>query len=87
MKFLHVAFVVVFAIFIAWIMFKFTRGEPFTTNFNPGENLEKDIHGYSYVFGDKRSDLDTYFGFPDDIRAVFSKRLLPDIIPQDPPKN
>lgn len=87
MKLLYVAFIAVFAVFVAWCIFKTMRGETFTTNFNPDDQgMEQTIHGYAYAFGDKRSDLDTYFGFPDDIRAVFSKRLLPDIIPQDPPK-
>lgn len=83
MKTLHVIFIAVLAAFVTWIFFG-KRGEMFTTNFNPGENLEEDIRGYSYAFGDKRSDLDTYFGFPDDLATLFSKRLLPDIIPQDP---
>lgn len=84
MKTLHVVFAAVFAVFVFWLFMKFK--ENFTTNFNPGENLEKDIHGYSYVFGDKRSDLATYFGFEDSIRSGFAHRLLPDIIPQDAPK-
>ena len=58
--------------------------EFFTTNFNPSSNnLEQDIKGYRYVFGDKRSDMNTYFGFPDDINSGFNKRLLPNIIPVD----
>jgi hypothetical protein len=70
------------AIFGTWMFMKFK--EDFTTNFNPDDQgMEQTIQGYAYQFGDKRSDLDTYFGFPDDISAEFSKRLLPDIIPQD----
>lgn len=45
--------------------------------------MEQTIRGYAYQFGDRRADLDTYFGFPDNLSALFSKRLLPDIIPQD----
>jgi hypothetical protein len=58
--------------------------EFFTTNFNPSaNNLEQDIKGYGFAFGDKRSDLDTYFGFPDTIQTGFAQRLLPNIIPMD----
>lgn len=84
MKTLHVIFVAVFAVFFTWMFMKYR--ESFTTNFNPSENLEQDIRGYSYQFGDKRSDLDTFFGFPDDLNTVMNKRLLPDIIPRDPSK-
>ncbi|AGE56405.1 hypothetical protein PBCVNEJV1_725L [Paramecium bursaria Chlorella virus NE-JV-1] len=82
MKTLHVIFVAVFAAFCTWMFMNFK--EKFTTNFQPSaNNLEMDIKGYAYQFGDRRADLDTYFGFPDNLSAVFSKRLLPDIIPQD----
>lgn len=88
MQNLHVFAIVIVAIFATWFITRniYTKRamEFFTTNFNPSaNNLEQDIKGYGFAFGDKRSDLDTYFGFPDDIQAVFSKRLLPDIIPLD----
>jgi hypothetical protein len=58
--------------------------EKFTTNFDPDDKgMEMTVKGYAYQFGDKRSDLDTYFGFPDNLNAEFTHRLLPDIIPQD----
>ena len=87
MQKLHVFAMVVLAIFATWFVTRYVYTkrtlEFFTTNFNPGENLEDEIHGYKYAFGDKRSDLDTYFGFPDTIQTGFSHRLLPMIIPQD----
>jgi hypothetical protein len=88
MQNLHVFAIVIVAIFATWFITRniYTKRamEFFTTNFNPSaNNLEQDIKGYGFAFGDKRSDLDTYFGFPDDIQTVFSKRLLPDIIPLD----
>lgn len=87
MKNLYIAALVVAAIFATWFVTRhiYTKRaiEFFTTNFNPGYNLEDEIRGYRYAFGDRRSDSYTYFGFPDDIKTVFSKRLLPDIIPQD----
>ena len=85
MQNLHVLAIVSLAIFATWFVTRniYTKRamEFFTTNFNPGENLENEIHGYR--FGDKRSDLDTYFGFPDDIQTEFAHRLLPDIVPMD----
>ena len=82
MKTLHIVFMVTLAIFCTWMFMKHKEG--FTTNFNPDDQgMEQTIQGYAYQFGDKRSDLDTYFGFPDDLNAEFSKRLLPDIIPYD----
>jgi hypothetical protein len=88
MKNLHVFAIVILAIFATWFVTRnvYTKRtmEFFTTNFNPSSNnLEQDIKGYGFAFGDKRSDTDTYFGFTDDINAGFSKRLLPLIIPQD----
>lgn len=88
MQKLHVFAIVIVAIFATWFVTRniYTKRamEFFTTNFNPSaNNLEDDIQGYRYAFGDKRSDLDTYFGFPDDIQTMFSKRLLPNIIPMD----
>lgn len=88
MQSLHVFAIVVVAIFATWFVtrYMYTRRamEFFTTNFQPGPmNLEQQVKGYGFAFGDKRSDLDTYFGFPDDINAAFNKRLLPKIIPTD----
>ena len=88
MKNLHVFAIVILAIFATWFVTRnvYTKRtmEFFTTNFNPSSNnLEQDIKGYGFAFGDKRSDTDTYFGFTDDINAGFYKRLLPLIIPQD----
>ena len=88
MKNLHVFAIVILAIFATWFVTRnvYTKRtmEFFTTNFNPSSNnLEQDIKGYGFAFGDNRSDTDTYFGFTDDINAGFSKRLLPLIIPQD----
>lgn len=92
MKNLYVAGLVIAAIFATWFITRYVYTkrafEFFTTNFNPSaNNLEADIHGYRYAFGDRRSDMDTYFGFPDDIETGFAKRLLPDIIPYDDPVN
>jgi hypothetical protein len=82
MKTLYIIFIVICAIFGTWLLMRLK--ENFTTNFDPDDQgMEQTIHGYAYQFGDKRGDLDTYFGFPDDLGAVFGKRLLPDIIPQD----
>jgi hypothetical protein len=80
--------IVVLAIFATWFVTRniYTKRtmEFFTTNFNPSSNnLEQDIKGYGFAFGDKRSDMDTYFGFTDDIRSGFSKRLLPTIVPRN----
>lgn len=88
MKNLHVFAIVIVAIFVTWFVTRniYTKRamEFFTTNFNPSSNnMEQDIKGYGFAFGDKRSDTDTYFGFTDDIQAGFSKRLLPLIIPMD----
>ena len=88
MQNLHVFAIVVLAIFATWFVTRniYTKRtmEFFTTNFNPSSNnLEQDIKGYGFAFGDKRSDLDTYFGFPDDIRSGFSQRLLPTIVPRN----
>lgn len=85
MQSLHVFAIVAVAVFAAWFVtrYMYTRRamEFFTTNFQPGAtNLEQQVKGYGFAFGDKRSDLDTYFGFPDDINAAFSKRLLPKIV-------
>lgn len=88
MKNMYVAMLVIAAVFITWFV---TRNvyvdravEFFTTNFNPSvNNLEDDIKGYRFAFGDRRTDSDTYFGFEDSIASGFSKRLLPDIIPRD----
>ncbi|AGE50980.1 hypothetical protein PBCVCVB1_805R [Paramecium bursaria Chlorella virus CVB-1] len=86
MKPLYVTFVAVLAVFMTWFFMK--HKENFTTNFQPDDQgMEQTIHGYGYYFGDKKSDLDTYFGFRDDISAGFSKRLLPDVIPYDDPVN
>ena len=91
MKNLHVFAIVIGAIFATWFVTRniYTKRamEFFTTNFNPGYNLEDEIKGYKYAFGDRHTDLYTYFGFPDDIQTGFSKRLLPDIIPYDDPVN
>ena len=91
MKNLHVFAIVIVAIFATWFVTRniYTKRamEFFTTNFNPGFNLEDDNKGYKFAFGDKRSDTDAYFGFADDINAGFSKRLLPLIIPYDDPVN
>jgi len=88
MQNLHVFALVVLAIFATWFVTRniYTKRtmEFFTTNFTPSyNNLEQDIKGYGFAFGDKRSDSDTYFGFTDDIRSGFSHRLLPNLIPQD----
>lgn len=88
MQNLHVFAIVVLAIFATWFVTRniYTKRtmEFFTTNFNPSaNNLEQDIKGYGFAFGDKRSDLDTYFGFPDTIQTGFAQRLLPNIIPMD----
>ncbi|AGE55414.1 hypothetical protein PBCVMA1E_654L [Paramecium bursaria Chlorella virus MA1E] len=48
--------------------------------------MEQSIHGYAYAFGDNRDDASVYFGFKDDLASLFSKRLLPDIIPKELPK-
>lgn len=88
MKTMYIAMLVTVAVFVTWFV---TRNvyvkramEFFTTNFNSsGNNLEEDIKGYRFAFGDRRSDSDQYFGFDDDIRSGFEKRLLPDIIPRD----
>jgi hypothetical protein len=82
MKTLYIVFVAVLVMFATWMFMKYK--ESFTTNFNPDDQgMEQTIRGYAFQFGDKRSDLDTYFGFPDDINAGFTKRLLPDVIPRD----
>lgn len=88
MQNLHVFAIVVLAIFATWFVTRniYTKRtmEFFTTNFNPrSNNLEQDIKGYGFAFGDKRSDSDTYFGFTDDIRSGFSQRLLPTIVPRN----
>ena len=88
MQNLHVFAIVVLAIFATWFVTRniYTKRtmEFFTTNFNPSSNnLEQDIKGYGFAFGDKRSDSDTYFGFADDIRSGFSQRLLPTIVPRN----
>jgi hypothetical protein len=85
---LHIALLVVVAIFMSWFVTRmiYTRRamEFFKTYFNPGSNnLEEDIKGYRFAFGDKRPDTDAYFGFDDSLESGFSKRLLPDIIPQE----
>ena len=73
---------VVLAVFVTWSFMR--HKETFTTNFNPDDQgMEMSIRGYTYHFGDKRSDLDTYFGFRDDIGSAFSKKLLPFAIPRD----
>ena len=87
---LHV-FSIVFAIFATWYITRiiYTRRvlETFTTNFNPDDRgMEQTIKGYAYAFGDNRDDSSIYFGFKDDLAALFSKRLLPDIIPKELPK-
>ena len=88
MKPLFVAFIVMFAIFVTWFVTRMIYLERFTTNFNPDDQgMEQSIRGYAYAFGNKRTDLDTYFGFPDDIQSGFNQRLLPDIIPYDDPVN
>lgn len=86
MQKLHVFAIAILVIFATWFVTRYVYTkramEFFTTNFNPSaNNLEEDIKGYGFAFGDKRSDLDTYFGFPDTIRTGFAHRLLPDIIP------
>ena len=88
MQNLHVFAIVALAIFATWFVTRniYTKRtiEFFTTNFNPSSNnLEQDIKGYGFAFGDKRSDMDTYFGFPDNIQTGFSHRLLPTIVPRD----
>jgi hypothetical protein len=88
MQKLHVFAIVILVIFATWFVTRYVYTkramEFFTTNFNPSaNNLEEDIKGYGFAFGDKRSDLDTYFGFPDTIQTGFAQRLLPDIIPMD----
>lgn len=81
MKNMYVILLVIVAIFATWFVTKqmyINRTiEFFTTNFQPSDNLEDAIKGYKYAFGDKRSDLDTYFGFPDNIMTGFSHRILP----------
>jgi hypothetical protein len=82
MKNLHVFAIVIVAIFATWAVTRniYTKRvtEFFTANFNPSaNNLEEDIKGYGFAFGDKRSDLYTYFGFPDTIRTGFAHRILP----------
>ena len=84
--------IVVFAVFVTYIITKmvYTKRalETFTTNFNPDDQgMEQSMRGYAYQFGDKTSDMGIYFGFPDDLATSFAKRLLPDIIPQERPKN
>lgn len=88
MQKLHVFAIVILVIFATWFVTRYVYTkramEFFTTNFNPSaNNLEEDIKGYGFAFGDKRSDLDTYFGFPDNIQTGFAQRLLPNIIPMD----
>lgn len=88
MQKLHVFAIVILVIFATWFVTRYVYTkramEFFTTNFNPSaNNLEEDIKGYGFAFGDKRSDLDTYFGFPDTIQTGFAHRLLPNIIPMD----
>lgn len=88
MQKLHVFAIVIMAIFATWFVtrYMYTKRamEFFTTNFNPSSNnLEDDIRGYGYAFGDKRSESDTYFGFTDSIQASFAQRMLPNIIPMD----
>jgi hypothetical protein len=85
---LHVALIVILAIFVTWFVTRmiYTKRamEYFKTNFNPSSNnLEEDIKGYRFMFGDRRPDTDTYFGFDDSLESGLNKRLLPDIIPQD----
>jgi len=82
MKPLYVTFTIVLAVFMTWFFMK--HKENFTTNFNPDDKgMEQTIKGYGFYFGDKTDDLDTYFGFRDDLSAGFSKRLLPFVIPRD----
>lgn len=82
MKPLYLTFVIVLAVFLTWSFMK--HQENFTTNFQPDDRgMEQTIRGYAYQFGDKRSDLNTYFGFRDDLGSAFSNRLLPYIIPRD----
>lgn len=88
MQKLHVFAIVILVIFATWFVTRYVYTkramEFFTTNFNPSaNNLEEDIKGYGFAFGNKRSDLDTYFGFPDTIQTGFAQRLLPNIIPMD----
>jgi hypothetical protein len=88
MQKLHVFAIVILVIFATWFVTRYVYTkramEFFTTNFNPSaNNLEEDIKGYGFAFGDRRSDLDTYFGFPDTIQTGFARRLLPNIIPMD----
>lgn len=90
-KYLLNTLIVVFAIFVTWFItrYVYTRRvlEAFTTNFNPDANgMEQSIRGYAYAFGDNRDDASVYFGFKDDLASLFSKRLLPDIIPKELPK-
>ena len=84
MQNLHVFAIVVLAIFATWFVTRniYTKRtmEFFTTNFNPrSNNLEQDIKGYGFAFGDKRSDSDTYFGFTDDIHNAYSRPSSPEI--------
>lgn len=88
MQKLHVFAIVILVIFATWFVTRYVYTkramEFFTTNFNPSaNNLEENIKGYGFAFGDRRSDLDTYFGFPDTIQTGFAQRLLPNIIPMD----
>lgn len=88
MKNIYTTMLVIAAVFVTWFITRTVyvnrAMEFFTTNFNSsGNNLEEDIKGYRFAFGDRRSDSDQYFGFDDDIRSGFAKRLLPDIIPRD----
>jgi hypothetical protein len=83
--------IIVFVIFVTWFITRhvYTHRilEAFTTNFNPDANgMEQTIRGYAYAFGDNRDDSSVYFGFKDDLASLFSKRLLPDIIPKELPK-
>ena len=90
-KYLLNTLIIVFAVFVTWFVTRhvYTRRvlEAFTTNFNPDDQgMEQTIRGYAYAFGDKSDDASTYFGFRDNLASLFSKRLLPDIIPKELPK-
>jgi len=85
---LTILLIIVFAVFVTYSITKWAYIKRAFETFTPDDQgMEQSIHGYAYQFGDKASDSSVFFGFPDDLSAEFSKRLLPDVIPQETSKN